>query len=214
MGRLLKFASIFAISMGAALAQPAAASTSSEMMFAVMRNDDRIGTNTIKTEDVGKETVVETVTHVAVKLFFVTVYRFDQTETEHWSNGHFLAMSSITNDNGKLHKASAASAGDGVIVEGDGFRNTITSPIFPGSLWNPAVLAQSQVLNPSDGHVMAMKISDRGDDNVNLDGRQVRARHYVITSNFSQDAWYDAQHQLLKVQMRAPDGSTIQYLRL
>jgi uncharacterized protein DUF6134 len=210
--RLVKLALVLAISVGA-LGRPAIANTTTAM-FAVMRNDDRIGTNTIKTEDDGKETVVETITHVAVKLFFVTVYHFDQTETERWSNGHFVAMNSSTNDNGKVHTASAASAGDCVVVDGDGIKNRITSPIFPGSLWNPAVLGQSQVLNPNDGHVMAMKITDRGEDDINLNGHAVRARHYEIKSAFSQEAWYDAQHQLVKVQLRAPDGSTVQYLRL
>ena len=210
--RLARLALILVIS-ACGFGRPACANTTTAM-FAVMRNDDRIGTNTIKTEDDGKETVVETVTHVAVKLFFVTVYHFDQTETERWSNGHFLTMNSSTNDNGKVHTASASSTGDCVLVEGDGVKNRVASPIFPGSLWNPAVLSQSQVLNPDDGHVMAMKITDRGEDNINLNGHAVRARHYEIRSVFSQEAWYDAQHQLVKVQLRAPDGSTVQYLRL
>ncbi len=56
--------------------------------FAVMRNDDRIGTNTIDVENNGLQTSVQTVTHVEVKVLFLTVYRFDQTETERWTNGH------------------------------------------------------------------------------------------------------------------------------
>jgi len=210
--RLLRSALVLSISF-AALASSAAANTTTTL-FAVMRNDDRIGTNTIRTEDDGPQTIVETVTHVAVKMFFMTVYHFDQTETERWANGRFVTMSSTTDDNGTLHKASAVNVGDAVTVDGDRGRNRIAGTIFPASLWNPALLLQSEVLNPRDGQVLPLKIADRGEDSVLLNGHEIRARHYVITSGFAQEAWYDAQHQLVKVQLRAPDGSTIRYLRL
>lgn len=210
--RLARRALVLSISLFA-LVSPAAANTTTAL-FAVMRNDDRIGTDTIRTEDDGSQTVVETITHVAVKMFFMTVYHFDQTETERWSNGRFLTMSSTTDDNGTLHRSSAVNVGDAVTVDGDRGKNRIEGSIFPASLWNPALLSQSEVLNPRDGQVMPVKIADRGEDSFLLNGREVRARHYLITSSFSQEAWYDAQHQLVKVRMRAPDGSMIQYLRL
>lgn len=192
---------------------PAAANTTTTS-FAVMRNEDRIGTNTIRTEDDGKQTTFESVTHVVVKMLFMTVYHFDQTETERWCDGRFLTMSSTTDDNGTIHRASAVTSGESIVVDGDGNRRQIARAIVPASLWNPAVLAQTEALNLRDGQVVPMKVADRGLDSVFINGQEVRARHYLITVGYTQEAWYDSQNRLLKVQMRAPDGSTIRYMRL
>ena len=52
--------------------------------FAIMRDGQPIGTNTIELSRNGAETTVKMVTRIQVKIAFMTVYRFDQTETERW----------------------------------------------------------------------------------------------------------------------------------
>ena len=52
--------------------------------FAIMRDGQPIGTNTIELGRYGAETTVKMVTHIQVKIAFMTVYRFDQTETERY----------------------------------------------------------------------------------------------------------------------------------
>src|SRR5207248_1014325 len=84
-------------------AEPNAASIN----FAVMRNGAQIGTNHIKVGHAGAETTVQNVTHVAVNIAFLTLYKHEQTETERWADGRFVAMNSKTDDNGTEHSASA-----------------------------------------------------------------------------------------------------------
>ncbi len=201
----------YALAFGFALVPFVSRAHADTRTYAVMRNDDRIGTNTIDVESVGRQTTVQTVTHVEVKILFLTVYRFDQTETERWANGHLLAMNSTTDDNGAVHKTEASSSGDGIIVHGDGQEKRISATIIPINLWNTAVLAQDTALDPRDGSLVSVRVADQGEDSLFVQGRQTRTRHYLVTTTFSQDAWYDENHRLVKLQLKASDGSLIRY---
>src|SRR5712691_12067951 len=106
--------------------------------FAVLRNGDRIGTSTMRVRRDGPETVAEVVTHVQVKIAYVTVYRFDQSETEHWTGGSLVEMTSLTNDNGTVHKVSAKRQGDTLSVEADGKKREEDLAAITASLWKAA----------------------------------------------------------------------------
>jgi len=179
--------------------------------FAVMRNGEQIGTNTIQLQRNGAETIVRIVTHVQVKIALVTLYRFDQVETERWIDGHLLAMDSVTDDNGTAHRVTASGSGNKITVEADGKTAEVPGTTIPASLWNPALLNHTRVLNLQDGTVMPIAIVDRGEEHLVVRGDERRAHHYSITGTFQQDVWYDDQRQLIKVELKGRDGSIIQY---
>jgi hypothetical protein len=181
------------------------------MKFAVTRDDAPIGTNTIDVIRKGAETSVQIVTHVAVGMAFFTLYKFDQTETELWTNGRLLAMKAITDDNGTLHHTDANSHDGKLVVEGDGQVQKLATTIVPASLWNPAMLSQNMALNPEDGKLVPVSVVDRGEDNLTVAGRLERVHHYVLKTIFSQDVWYDDGHHLVKMELKGADGSTIRY---
>jgi hypothetical protein len=193
-----------------AVAEPDPGNT---MSFAVMRNDERIGTNTIRLDRDGTGTTVQIVTHVQVKIAFVTMYRFDQTETERWVDGHLLAMSSVTDDNGTVHRVKATSGNNKITVDADGKTTEVAGSTIPASLWNPMLLDRTTALNPQDGSMMPIAVVYRGEEHLVLQGGERRAQHYLIRSTFPQDVWYDDQRQLVKVELTGPDGSTIRYSR-
>jgi Family of unknown function (DUF6134) len=203
-GGLAVFMPFFAV---AAHADPAAET----MKFAVTRDDAPIGTNTIDVIRKGAETSVQIVTHVAVGMAFFTLYKFDQTETELWTNGRLLAMKAITDDNGTLHHTDANSHDGKLVVEGDGQVQKLATTIVPASLWNPAMLSQNMALNPEDGKLVPVSVVDRGEDNLTVAGRLERVHHYVLKTIFSQDVWYDDGHHLVKMELKGADGSTIRY---
>ena len=197
----------------AALASAAAnADTGTATMnFAVMRDGQQIGSNTIQLRHNGAETTVQMVTHVEVKIAFITVYRFDQTETERWVNGQLIALNAVTDDNGTMHRVKATRTNDKLAIEADGKTNEVSGNTIPASLWNPLLLERTVAFNPQDGSIMPIAVIDRGEDHLVVQGRAKRARHYVINSTFPQDVWYDEQRQLVKVALKGSDGSTISY---
>jgi len=181
------------------------------MNFAVTRDGQQIGSNTIQLRHNGAETTVQMVTHVQVKIAFITVYRFEQTETERWVDGQLMALNAVTDDNGTMHRVKATRTNDKLAIEADGKTNEVSGNTIPASLWNPLLLERTVAFNPQDGTIMPIAVIDRGEDHLVVQGRAKRARHYVINSTFPQDVWYDEQRQLVKVALKGSDGSTISY---
>ena len=202
---LLSAAALFSSS--AAPAEPMAET----LRFAVMREGQQIGTNTIELRRNGSETTVQMMTQVQVKIAFVTVYRFEQTETERWVGGKLMALSAVTNDNGTRHRVKATRTNDRLTIEADGKTTEVAGNTIPASLWNPLLLEKTVAFNPQDGTMMPIAVTDRGVDQLVVQGRAKRTRHYVINSTFPQDVWYDDARQLLKVELKGSDGSTIRY---
>ena len=211
MSTLTKSASVALIVLTAATTQ--ASGDTQTTTFTVMRNDARIGTSTISVDGSGPKTTIANATHVAVKFAFLTLYHFDQTETEQWAQGRWQSISATTDDNGTLYRLIAANSRDGIIVQDNGAERRISAPLIPASLWNEAVLAQSSALDLLDGKVVPVKVVDRGEEGVLVQGKPVRARHYRLTTAFSQDVWYDQNHQLVQVELKGRDGSVIRYQR-
>lgn len=212
MSALAKSVFVTSILMIAATTQ-AVGDTEKTTTFAVMRNDARIGTSTISIEDSGPKTTIANATHVAVKFAFLTLYHFDQTETEQWAQGRWQSIAATTDDNGTLHRMMAANSRDGIVVEDNGAERRIAAPVIPASLWNEAILTQSSALDLLDGRIVPVKVVDRGVDGLLVQGKPVRARHYRLTTAFSQDVWYDQNHQLVQVELKGRDGSVIRYQR-
>jgi hypothetical protein len=179
--------------------------------FAVTRNGDRIGTTTVRLQRDGPDTVAEIATRVQVKIAMITVYRFEQRETERWSDGKLVGLHSVTDDNGTLHKVSAARSGDRLSVNADGKVSEVDPAVVPASLWNASLIKKTMALNSQDGSIVPVSVIDHGTEQLVLQGRATTAHHYSIKTNFPQDVWYDEQHRLLKVELRGSDGSKIQY---
>lgn len=187
------------------------AASNSTVNFAVMRNGAQIGSNSIRFAHDGTDTTVQMVTHIKVGIAFLTLYRFDQTESERWADGRLLAMNATTDDNGKVHRASASSRGGRIVVQCDGKVSATVPSIVPFSLWNPALVAQSVALDTRDGGLETIKVLDRGEEQVVVQGHPRQAHHYQIVATFPQDVWYDDSGQLVRVELKGSDGSTILY---
>ncbi len=179
--------------------------------FAVIRNGEPIGTSTFHPQRNGREMIANFATHVQVKIFSITVYRFDQQETERWADGRLVALDAVTDDNGTIHKVTAQNRGNALAVEADGRLSEVDPGVIPASLWNTALTRQRLALNTQDGSLTPVSVVDHGEERLLLHGRPLLAHHYSIKTSFPQDVWYDQQQRLVKVVMQGSDGSQIQY---
>jgi Family of unknown function (DUF6134) len=179
--------------------------------FAVLRNGGQIGTSTMRVRRDGPETVAEVVTHVQVKIAYVTVYRFEQTVTEHWTGESLVEMTALTNDNGTVHNVSAKRAGDTLSVEADGKTSEVDPTVIPASVWNAALVRHTVALDPQDGNLTPIAVVDHGEEQLVLEERPTTAHHYSISTGIPQDIWYDEQDRLVKVELVGSDGSKIEY---
>lgn len=184
---------------------------STTMNYAIMRNGDQIGTTTVRLNRKGRETTAEVVTEVRVKIAFVTVYRYEQTETERWVDGWLVALNSATDDNGTLHKVTATSRGNVLAVNADGKTSEVDPAVMPVSLWNAALVQKTIALDTQDGSLVKLSVVDHGKEQLVLQGQPRTAHHYSIHTTFPQEVWYDESRQLIKVALRGSDGSKIEY---
>jgi hypothetical protein len=208
----MKYRLIFALMVtagfvSAAQADPNAASIN----FAVMRNGSQIGTNKIRVGRDGAETTVQNDTHVAVGLGMLTLYRYDQSESERWADGRLVALNAKTDDNGTEHSMSAKAKDGKLLIRADDKVREAPPTAMPLSLWNPGLVDSDVALDPKDGSVQAMKVIDRGEEKLLIQGKERPAHHYEIVTTFPQEVWYDDDRQLVQVELKGSDGSTIRY---
>jgi len=199
---------LFALAFGANAAPGASSET---LRFAIMRNGDQIGTHTVEINRGPKETSVNMSTDLAVKVMFIVAYRLQYTTTEKWVGGKLIALNAQSDDNGTKHKVSATLKPNGLEVEADGKTSTVDKNIIPATLWNPEVVKRSQVLDPKDGEVVPITVTEQGVEDLTIDGRTIKARHYILKSKFQQDVWYDEKGRLVQSSLVAPDNSVILY---
>ena len=126
-------------------------------------------------------------------------------------NGQLVAFNSATDNNGARHKVSATQGISGLEVEADGKTTRVDRNVFPASLWNPELMRRNAALDPQDGQVEPISVTDDGTEDLSLDARTLKAHHYVIKGRYSQDIWYDERGRLVHVKLIGSDGSVISY---
>jgi uncharacterized protein DUF6134 len=185
--------------------------TAETQSFSILRNGEPIGTNTISVRSDGPNTLVGISTSILLKIGFLTLYRFDQTERERWADGRFVSMTSTTDDDGTMHHVHADASRNALWVTADGKTKRMPAGLLPSSLWNAAMARQTSALSTVDGSLIRITVADGGAQDISLWGRQIDAHHYSLHGIYSQDVWYDRQGDLVRMQLRGSDGSTILY---
>ena len=181
--------------------------------FTVLRNGSQVGRHEMLFRNEADGLKIDIRTNVAVKVAFITAYRFEHEGHEIWQNGRLIRLWSKTNDDGTPHVLDVSAGGNELSVMADGREAERATVSIPASLWNERIVQQRSILNTLDGSRMTIAVADLGPETVPVKGRPVPARHYSITGDLQRELWYDAQNVLVKVRFKAKDGSDIEYLR-
>lgn len=181
-------------------------------VFDILRNGDKIGTNTIDVQRKDGTTKVDIATKISVVVMFLEAYRYEHTCTESWKDGQLVAFKSKTNDNGTKHVIDVAAKPDKVSMEVDGKPVEAPKSLYPASLWSRDVVTRGELFEPANGKRIAIKVKDLGDETVTIGGVERRTRHFKLsakgTSEFDRDLWFDGD-MLVRMQLAGADGSTI-----
>ena len=173
--------------------------------YTVTRDGSTIGTHSVDISDDRSQVSVET--DIAVKVLFVTAYKFKHTSEEKWQNGQLVAISSTTDDDGTPKELNATLNGGTLkvnsVVKGQDRMQNVAAGTLPASLWNPDTVNQSALLNTLDGQVMNIEVENMGAETIETGSGSVQANHYAISGELTRELWFDAQGRL--VRMRFPD---------
>lgn len=188
---------------------------SKTLEYSITRDGSAIGSHAYTIETNGSDTNVNVTTDIKVKALFITVYKFVHESKEVWNNGLLVSLVSTTDDDGTQKTMNATAAGNKVAVESDingqNRRQLAEKTVIPASLWNPAIVTQSTILNTVDGKLMAVKIESVGNEEVEAGGTKVSASHYKITGELTRDVWYNTDGDLVRMSFPDKTKSEIVY---
>lgn len=169
--------------------------------YVVMRNGEPIGTHEMQFRRDGDSYDVLTRIDIAVKVLGITAYRFETQSTEQWTDGKLVSFTARSNDNGKMHDVLVKPDGDDALwVTENGVRKLFPDVSLVGTLWNPATLRQTRLIDPVDGKLRQVTILDHGIETITVRGKPMAARHVtVIGKSWRREVWY------------GPDGSLVHF---
>ena len=192
-----------------ALVLPTAAA---DRRFSVKYKGIRIGTHAVSYSSATGETRVKTQINLEVKVAFITAYAFSHRSEETWRAGRLVSLNSETVEHGEpLHvEGMATPQGFRVVSKGGPFiasAATLTS----NSLWTPAMLEQTTVVDAQRGGVIGVSARKLTDEPIAIPGGQVQATRYTfITPYYAGSVWYDKSNMWVHGEFER-DGSTVQY---
>jgi Family of unknown function (DUF6134) len=214
------FGRTIALVLAALVALPAAADTnelalasfppSGRLDYQVTRDGDEIGTQSVEFIRNDDNLTVRTRVNIAVTMLGITVYRFTHAAEEQWQNGELTGFASKSNDDGEPRDVALKREGDR--LRGTYNRRTVDLPatLIPASLWHPATVHQTVLLDPIKGRDRQVVVADKGVETIKVKGQAVQAHHYAMTGQIVRDIWYGPDGQIVQVRLPGKDGSQIQ----
>ncbi|MBN9496086.1 MAG: hypothetical protein J0H39_04985 [Alphaproteobacteria bacterium] len=147
MSRLLALFAALVLSWPAAAAPPT-------LEFDVLRDGAPIGKHRVTIERDGTETRATIEIDMAVRLAFVTVYRYTHRSTELWREGRLVSLDARTDDNGTRTQVSARATDAGLAIDGSGGRYDAPAETVPTSYWNREKVMRSPLLDTQSGKLI------------------------------------------------------------
>ena len=177
--------------------------------FAIERDGEEIGRQTLAFARDGDRLVVETRVEIRVKRFFVTVHRFERSARSVWRDGLIQSYTATTDNNGEKSSLSVNPQGGALEIRTADSSRMVARTLKIPELWNIDVLSDKAVINPVTGEVDEIAVGPPENTVLELESRKIPARRYRLTGKTARDIWYDDKGGLLQISRKARDGSTV-----
>lgn len=170
-----------------------------------------IGTYTNTVEQQGDKVDVQTQLHVSVKMLGIPLFHQDANREEHWEKGRLVSFQSNTDDNGKEIDINGKAQGDGFVVLSPLGTFTAPAQVHPSNPWAPQVLNTDTMMSTKTGRVLAVTVTDTGENNVTFDGRTMKLHQFFIDGEKHQVVWLDENGVVAAFQTEE-DGSRVTFV--
>lgn len=198
-----------AASVAASLPVPPDFPPSGTLVYDVIRDNAVVGSNEVVFEHAGDRLVVRTSMDIVVSILFIPIYRFTHRAEEVWLKGELQSFHATTDDDGKPRDVVLARDGDKLSGFYNGGPIEFPGDLMPGSLWHPATIEQTALLETTKGRMRAVSVIDRGTEPVKLLSGTESAHHFSISGELQREVWYGADGQVVQASFPAKDGSII-----
>ncbi len=188
----------------AAFAMPA------DIAFDIIRKGEKIGVHEVRFTALGEgEFEVHTNVDVAVRLGFITLYRFEQEITEVWRRGAMVEARGITNDDGEKARLRAALEGGELTIEGlAGRQKAPLGAMTDIAFWNPKIARQDQIVDTWLGQLAPLLVGAGDVEEIELRGRRLRTRRFSFVANRGRSGkvWYDEAGVWVRGYLKTPSA--------
>jgi hypothetical protein len=183
--------------------------------FAIFRDGSEIGRHDVRFRPTADGFDVTTEIDIAVKVAFITAFRFAQRAQDHWDDGFLLESRVTTDDNGKTSATEIQARGAALSVAGGVDNRTTRVPLGTMTdiaFWNVDIVRQRELLDIQHATLTDVAASHLGSEAINLPGGRIMAHRYSIRahSGRSGDVWFDDAGNWVKGHL-ITRGETLDY---
>jgi hypothetical protein len=171
-----------------------------DLWFRALRHGSAIGEHRVTFRPDGDRLTVETRVEIAVKVVFVTVFRFRHEAKEVWQSDRLVSVTSTTDDNGTLLQVSGHAVADGFRIIGqDGPFLASAQLLSSNALWDSRIVRESRLIDVQHGGEIGLVTKQLGDEEVDTpDGRVRASRHHMITPYYAGSVFHDRDGRWVK----------------
>ena len=192
---------------------PGARATPQSTLFNVFRKGSLIGTHAIDFAGTEAKLQVTSRLDLAVKVAFITAYRYEQTGEDVWENDVLVQTRIKTNDDGKDSLVVAEARDGKLAVTGEtGNYDTALGAMTDLSFWNQAITRGRPVIDSQNGELIKIEVNAGTAERIEMKGSMVEVERFTMaaTKGRSGTVWYDADGNLVKA-IVLTRGETLNY---
>jgi hypothetical protein len=192
---------------------PVAVAVPADLTFDVFRKGSHIGTHAIRFDQGDGTLKVTSRLDLAVKVAFITAYRYEQTGQDEWQDDVLVRTRIETNDDGRDTLVVAEARDGQLAVEGPtGTYTTALGAMTDLSFWNEAITRGQPVIDSQTAELIKIQVQPGTRERIVVRGRDVEARRFAMgaTKGRSGTVWYDESGNLLKATV-VTRGETLNY---
>ena len=192
---------------------PGAVAVPRSTLFNVFRKGSLIGTHAIDFAGTDGRLQVTSRLDLAVKVAFITAYRYEQTGEDVWEDDVLVQTRIKTNDDGKDSLVVAEARDGKLAVTGPtGNYDTALGAMTDLSFWNQAITRGQPLIDSQNGELIKIQVKAGTAERIEVQGRMVDAERFAMaaTKGRSGTVWYDADGNLIKA-IVLTRGETLNY---
>jgi hypothetical protein len=171
--------------------------------FRVLREGSEIGSHAISFEDSGARHVVRTRIRLAVKVAFITAFRYEHDGEEVWENGQIQSLRTRTHDNGPDYAVLGNREANGFRVVGPEGPFVTAPNLLPSSaVWHPDYVRQTAIINVEQGGEMGL--ATRKLESEPLPGSRapmMTQKFRLVTPHCGGFVWYDSAMRWMRAEI-------------
>lgn len=181
----------------ASAATPADAPATREWRFRVTLDGRPIGEHRFVVRTQGDRWFVTSEARFEVRILGIRAYRYRHDAHETWQQGCLRSLDSTTDDDGKPFQVQ---------------RRFDSGCAFSFAYWNPAMLAQNQLVNAQTGRTENVEIKRLGEGRIDVRGAEVPGVRWRISGPAQPlEVWYSPQGDWLGLDSVVAGGRTLSY---